>query len=153
MSRTIARVLALLGLLTALPAAGGAYVPLADAVREYGPDDGLAPLDKSFQMALIDTGWSVVAVAEHEVTAESRTDHQYAKVRVRFGERKATFTLLESENLGQKECRYFKQGKPLRGPCIEEQYYERLDRIVSALPLAHARVVFLQSLIGPGVKP
>ena len=151
--RPAARMLALLWLLFALPAAATDPVPLTDLVHEYGADSALAPLDQTFQIALIDAGWLPLTVAEREIMAETTIRGHYAKVRIRFGDGKATFTLMEGKNLDQRECKYTKDRKVFRGPCIHPAYYEWLERIAATLPVARAKVVLMQSLVGNGRKP
>ena len=127
--------------------------PLADVTHAYDPS--LQHFDQSFQMALIDSGWIPLAVTDGEVTAETHARGRYAKVRIRFGNGKATFTLLESKGLDQGDCEYSKGAKKVRGPCIDSDYYGWLERVMAAIPRAHARMALVRSLAGPatGSKP
>jgi hypothetical protein len=149
---TRAGVIAALWLLSCAAAAGprmsNSPVPLTDVTREYGADAALAPLSDTFQMALLDLRWVPLTVADSEITAEAWVRSHYMKVRIRFGDGKATFTLVDSENLNTGPC-YVSRGKkvvPVEA-CVHPLYYDYFDPLMAALPKAHARVVVLKSIV------
>ena len=145
------RVLALVSLVFAFPVA--AAVPLKDAVHEYGPDSALTPLDKTFQMALLEKGWIPLTAAEREITAQINLRAHNAKVRIRFGDGKATFTLMDAKNLDTGPCTIWVADKETRfDACVHPAYYEWLEGVIAALPLARARVLLVQSVANPGAS-
>jgi hypothetical protein len=150
----LAAALAALWLSLAAPGAAAA-VPLKDAVHEYGPDAALAPVHQAFQMALLDNNWIPLTASAREITAETRVRSHYAKVRIAFGDGKATFTLLDSQELDAGACYEAdaSKGQSVRvESCIHPAYYEWVESIVTALPRAHAKVVLLRAAAGGG-KP
>jgi len=142
--RRAAKAAAMLCVALTTPAVAAIYVPLTEVTHEY--DQSLPHFDQSLQMALIEEGWLPLVVTANEITAETTSRDHYAKVRIRFGDGKATFTLIDSKNLDNGECVYRKEGKMFRGRCVHGAYYEWLKLVMRTIPLGHARIEFVRSL-------
>jgi hypothetical protein len=130
------------------PAAFAQLGPVALKEVTHSFNRSLPHLEESFQLALVNAGWVPLTMDRSEATAEIRIRSHAAKVRIRFADGRATFTLIESINLDQYDCDLFKRGvKVSHGPCIHENYYAWIEDIMDALPMAQAHTAFLKSQI------
>jgi hypothetical protein len=134
----------LLLLVLAPPAFAGKSVELKQVTHEYATSP--PHFDTSFQLAMLDAGWLPLTVAAGDITAEGRLGDRSAKVRIQFADGKATFTLLESTNLGQETCAFNRGTKLVRGACINQAYYDWIESIMTGLPAAHARIALVKAL-------
>ena len=59
-------------------------------------------------------------------------------------------SLLEmGETINEGVCIFYRDGKRVRGRCVHEAYYDWLDQIDAAIPVASAKIELIKSLNSP----
>jgi len=107
----------------------------------YGSDRGLEPIDETFKRALLDTGWTPIESAPGHIVAKTVVNMKHhATVDIVYGNGEAVIKLIDSQDLRVGPCTYREDEKVFRGSCVSPRYYDWLEKVMAALPAAHAKL-------------